>query len=92
MRIQGAEIKYSERCVVIKDCYRVKDRGMREILEEFKRMTGYKSKRSTRSWIREWKAHKRLYKLGIARSHTKDCDLEEEIKWWLEIVYMLVGF
>ena len=31
--------------------------------------------RSFDSYVREWKAHNRLYKLGLFKSHTKDCDL-----------------
>ena len=39
---------------------------------------GYVSKRDTFSWFIEIKAHNRLYKLGLFRSHTKDTDLEED--------------
>ena len=43
------------------------------------------------SYAREIKAHNRLYKLGIARSHTKDCDCEENIKDWKEKIYKIIG-
>ena len=43
------------------------------------------------SYIREIKAHNRLYKLGLFRSHTKHTDLEEPIKKWKEIVYKIIG-
>lgn len=48
--------------------------------------------RTQRSYEREIKAHNRLYKLGLFRSHTKDCDLEEPIKWHRELIYFIIGF
>lgn len=43
------------------------------------------------SYVREIKAHNRLYKLGIARSHTKDTDCEENIKKWEETLFRLLA-
>ena len=53
---------------------------------------GYRSKRSVESWIREWKAHNRLYRLGLFKEHTKDCDLEENEKWYRRLAYWVIGF
>ena len=47
--------------------------------------------RTLKSYIRETKAHIRLYKLGLFREHTRNCDLEENIKWWKEIIYFIIG-
>lgn len=47
--------------------------------------------RSYISYIREIKAHNRLYKLGIARSHTKDCDCEENITKKEEFIFKIIG-
>ena len=54
--------------------------------------------RSNNSYIREWKAHNRLYNKNIARSHTKDVDLEEYITikqkikgFFLSIVWLIIG-
>ena len=47
--------------------------------------------RRLESYISETKVHNRLYKLGIAKSHTKDVDLEENIKKWKEIIYLILG-
>ena len=47
--------------------------------------------RTNKSYEREIKAHNRLYKLGLFKSHTKDCDLEEPIKWYYELLYFLIG-
>lgn len=51
-----------------------------------------KTTRTLKSYIRETKAHNRLYKLGLFKSHTRNCDLEEDIKLWKEIVYFIIGF
>lgn len=47
--------------------------------------------RSFDSYVREWKAHNNLYKLGLFKSHTKHVDLEEPIKWYYELIYWLIG-
>ena len=47
--------------------------------------------RTIGSYIRETKAHNRMYKLGLFKKHTKNCDLEEDIKKWKEIVYFIIG-
>lgn len=53
---------------------------------------GLDTTRTLKSYIRETKAHIRLYKLGLFRKHTKNCDLEEDIKWWKKIAYFIIGF
>lgn len=45
--------------------------------------------RNTKSYYRELLAHKRMYKLHLFRTHTEDCDLEEHIKLWKEIIYFI---
>lgn len=47
--------------------------------------------RSFDSYVREWKAHNNLYKLGLFKSHTKDVDMEEPIKWYYELIYWIIG-
>ena len=89
--IKGVEIQYNKDNVKIIDSYKVKEKDIENILEWFIVRTGYISKRSLSSWIREWKAHNRLYKLGLYRSHTVDCDLEENEKWWRLLVYSIIG-
>lgn len=48
--------------------------------------------RTKKSYLRELKAHKRLYNLHLFRKHTADCDLEENINKFLEILYFIIGF
>ena len=81
--IKDTLIRYDDTVISIEDSYKVTDEDdMFDILTKFVYETKYYSKRSISSWIKEWKAHNRLYKLGLFRSHTKDCDLEENEKWW----------
>lgn len=90
IEIYGVKIEYDSGNVRILDSYKVKW-GMKYILADFKEKTGYKSKRTLKSWIKEWKSHNRLYKLGLFKSHTKDCDLEENEKWWRLLAYQFLG-
>ena len=43
--------------------------------------------RTDNSWIREWKSHNMLYKLGLFKSHTRDTDLEEK-----ESIFRRIGY
>lgn len=47
--------------------------------------------RSNKSYLREWIAHNRLYKLGLFKNHTTDVDFEEPIKWYYELIYFILG-
>lgn len=89
--IRGVEIQYDKNNVRIIDSHKVKEKNMRNILEWFLIKTCYKSRRSLDSWLKEWKAHNRLYKLGLYRSHTIDCDLNENEQWWRLLVYSIIG-
>ncbi len=93
IEILGVKIEYDKGYVTVFNSYEVTSQWiMAYVLTEFKDRTGYKSKRSLNSWIREWKAHNRLYRLGLFESHTKDCDLEENEKWYRRLVYWFIGF
>ena len=47
--------------------------------------------RSVNSYIREWRGHNKLYKLGLFKSRTKDVDLEENQNILLKIVWLILG-
>lgn len=89
--IKGVKIQYDKTNVKIIDSYKVKEKDMKDILTWFLIRTGYNSKRDFYSWVREWKAHNRLYRLGLFRSHTRDCDLEENEKLHRLIAYQILG-
>ena len=92
IEIYGVKILYDEKCVTILNSYEIKKKWYMEyILITFKEWTGYESKRTIESWIREWKAHNRLYKLGLFKEHTRDCDLEENEKIHRLLIYQILG-
>lgn len=47
--------------------------------------------RNEKSYIQEIKAHNRLYKLGLFKSHTIDTDLNEEMTLFEKIAYFILG-
>ena len=85
-------IEYNKKKTTIYDSYLMKNvsKEVKEIIKERKEK-GYKTNRSLNSYIRETKAHNRLYKLGLFKTHTKNTDLEENIKLWKEIAYFIIG-
>lgn len=92
VKVAGVEIQYNSKNVRIVDSYQVSNvKDMVFVLRLFKIKTGYCSKRNLKSWIKEWKSHNRLYRLGLFRSHTKDCDLEENEKLHRLIAYQILG-
>lgn len=92
VKIAGVEIQYNSQNVRIVNSYEVRNvKDMIIILRLFKIKTDYCSKRNLKSWIKEWKAHNRLYRLGLFRSHTKDCDLEENEKLHRLMAYQILG-
>ena len=92
ININGVKIKYDIKGVSIIDSYKVTNvKDMIIILRLFQLRTYYKSRRTLKSWVKEWKAHNRLYKLGLFKSHTKDCDFEENEKWWRLLAYQILG-
>lgn len=92
IEILGITIEYDATNVRIKDSYKVRNKEyMRLILTQFRIRIGFESKRSIDSWLKEWKSHNRLYRLGLFRSHTADCDLEENEKLHRLIAYEIIG-
>ena len=91
-KILGVNIEYDAGNIRILDSYKVRSAAyMQMILNMFMIKTGFRSKRTIKSWIKEWKAHNRLYRLGLFKSHTKDCDLEENEKTHRLIAYEILG-
>lgn len=92
LTIGGTIIEYDAANIRIIDSYKIRRKeNMLEILIWFKLKTNFHSKRTFDSWIREWKSHNRMYRLGMFRSHTKDCDLEENEKLYRRIIYWFLG-
>lgn len=87
------KVRYTRKLTIIYDSYLMTNvkKQVKDIINERVDMD-LKTTRSMKSYIRETKAHNRLYKLGLFRKHTKNCDLEENIKLWKEIAYFIIGF
>lgn len=80
--------------IQIKDSYLInKKKEMRKILQAIKDDIPDLPvfKRSMFSLVCEWKAHNRLYYLGLWKSHTKHVDLEANQKWYLTLLYCIIG-
>lgn len=89
------QITYTKNCTKIYDSYLLKsDIDIHAIITEIidvRWRKGLPMTRDFNSYFREIKAHNRLYRLGIARSHTKDVDLEEHNSKLMEIVWRIIG-
>lgn len=90
------QIIYTENNTKIIDSYKLKTNQKIEAIAYEIELTRLQKKipqtRTIKSYVREIKAHNRLYKLGLFRSRTKDTDLEENIKKWKEILYRIIGW
>lgn len=79
LKYKGYSILVTDSCITILDSYTTDDRHLiRSILEYVKSQApnNVTKNRSMFSLCNEWIAHSLLYKLGIARSHTCNVDLE----------------
>lgn len=94
--------KYSKDNTHVTNSYMLTSRnGIKKEVEwiiEARKLREYPVTRSVNSYIREWRGHNRLYKLGLYKSHTKDVDLEERITIlgkikgiFLEVVWFILG-
>lgn len=78
----------------IKDSYDIKKRSeMKEILYaiQYKKPDCNVFKRSYNSMISEWKTHNRLYRLGYKKDRTGSVDLNNPLKWYVELAYKILG-
>ncbi len=92
IRFNGIKVKFTNQCTTIYECYKLKDINNFILnIMDLRYRLGYSINRSIDSYIKETKAHKRLYKLGLFRSHTKDCDLEENQLKELKLIYKIIG-
>ena len=86
--------KITKKVTKIYDCYKYSDDELKEILTDAlleRYLKNYEVGRTLTSYYHELLAHKRLYNLHVARSHTKDADLEENINRWVEFGFNIIG-
>lgn len=88
--------EFKENETVIYNSYKFTDYEIKYVIVPeiiFNRLRNYLPvTRTNRSYEREIKAHNRLYKIGLYKDHTKDCNLEEPIKWYRELIYFIIGW
>jgi len=88
------KVKFTENCTIVYDCYQydyISINIIGEIIAITRKENNLLVTRTNTSYANEIRAHKRLYKLGLFKSHTKDADLEENIKWYKELFYNIIG-
>lgn len=56
-------------------------------IEHNRKRNGLLCTRTPRSYAREIKGHKRLYRIGIFKNHTIDADLSEHISCFEELIW-----
>lgn len=92
-KIKGLEILFTPKTMIILNSYKISDtQKMEEILQEaLKKTDRYTTNRKMKSLINEWISHNRLYKFHLFKTHTKNCDFESEQKFYLKIIYTILG-
>ena len=79
----------------IEDSYQIKLRKSMEneidYIKELRKVRRYPVTRTTNSYIREWRAHNRLYRWGILKERTKSVDLNEKNTIWEELLWIILG-
>lgn len=91
---KGYSIHVTENCISVLDSYTTDDRTLiRSILEYVKVQApnNVTKNRSMFSLCNEWIAHSLLYKIGIARSHTRNVDLEYPQSVLHSIAWTIIG-
>lgn len=95
---QGVDIIYYKDYTTVTNSYLLDDDDIERVATEiaYSRSCKYDWKcdyfrNEEESYIREIKAHNRLYKLGLWKSHTIDTDLEEDIKPIKAFIYWIIG-
>lgn len=79
----------------IYNCYELKRKDIKPLINQMiieRRKNNYPITRTNISYEKELKAHILMYKLHLFRKHTQDCDLEEHIKKWKQIIYYMIGW
>lgn len=85
------KFKYNEKTKNIKliDSYKITDK--RKMIFNLNCLPLYKINRSQDSCLNEWIAHNRLYRLGLFRKNTKDCDLTANESKFRRLCYWILS-
>ena len=89
------KIKYTKNCTTVINSYTVQEEKYIKVcvkaIMQYRKSENLPVTRTKKSYVSEWKAHNRLYNLGIARNHTKNVDLEENLSKKTEIIWRILG-
>lgn len=92
---RAIEYAFNKNNVHIKDSYLITNKeDMRVILGEIRLEAARQCHfydRNTNSWLNEWCAHNRLYKLGIAKKRTGSVDFCETEHWLKRFAYTILA-
>lgn len=91
--VRNLVVRVSSNNIKIIDSYKLNNKKeMKSVIEEVLNKTPlYHQTRSVKALVREWRSHNILYKLGLFKTHTKDCDLESNEKLHRRFVYFFLG-
>jgi hypothetical protein len=91
------DIIYYEKYTKITNSYLLNDEEIEKVASEIEYTRHSKIDwrcnhiRKADGYITEIKAHNKLYKMGIFKSHTIDTDLEEDQNFVYKLIYWLIG-
>jgi len=77
--------------VTIKDSYSVGKRAFHGYLVHYCQIDNAIAVRNWNVLKLEWAAHNGLYALGLWRSHTRSVDFEHPQKWWVSVIWCILG-
>ena len=86
-------VQVSSNNIKIIDSYKLNNKKeMKAVIEKIlSKVPIYIRTRSVDALVREWRSHNILYKLGLFRTHTADCDLETNEKTHRRFIYFFLG-
>lgn len=87
-------VYYAENNTKIYESYKLTEKSVyywSNTILNTRRTQGLLTTRTAKSYANEIKVHNWLYKKGVFKKRTADCDLEEPIKKPLEILYNFLG-
>lgn len=95
--IEGHMCICTDTCITIVDSNKVPDNDIPRFISMLSKKISQTPKlkdvykRSEESWIKEWRAHNRLYRMRMFVKHTKDVDLEENENIIRLLAYQILG-
>lgn len=97
-KIDGLYIEVNDFNITIHNSYKISNKQKIENLLQnlFVKIEknidcNYKTKRTLNSFINEWIAHNRLYKMHLFRKRTKDVDLEAKQNIIMKFIYFILS-